>query len=169
MDTEVRIVFTAGTHWVSRVIRWALRSSVSHVYLEYPSHMWGGRWAVEATKGGVRKVQAKKARHHVKAEFICKFSPREGMAAAAGFVGAKYDYTGAVVLGIVALLWRWLRVKVRHPLTNSGSQFCSEFVSRILKESDLPGTEKWEVELSGPGRLHRYCSAHPELFSEVQQ
>lgn len=165
---DIRLVYTAGTHWISRLIRWALRSEVSHVFIEYPSGVWGGRWAAEATKGGVRKVQASKSRKHVYAEFVCKFDMRPGLVGAAKYVGDEYDYPGAVLLGLLALLWRWFKVKVRRPLRSSKAQFCSEFVARALmgvKEVQVGG---WDPEKSGPDRLLRFCRRHPELFHSVR-
>jgi len=167
MDQDVRIVFTAGTHWISRLIRWALRSEVSHVYIEYPSGMWGGRWAAEATKGGVRKVPGWKARHNVYAEFRCKFETKPGFAAVSKYLGEEYDYTGAVALGLLALLWRWFRVKVRHPFRSSKAQFCSEFVTHWLQGCEVEHTARWDVERSGPGRLYRFCGRSPEQFEEI--
>jgi hypothetical protein len=168
MDTEIRIVFTAGTHWISRIIRWVLRSEVSHVFIEYPSSIWGGRWVAEATKGGVRKVQAYKSRHHVYAEFICKFDVRSGLANAAKYVGDEYDYSGAIILGLLALLWRWFKVKLRKPLRASKSQFCSEFVARVLMGMKEVQVEGWDPEQAGPDRLLQFCRKHPELFHSVK-
>lgn len=168
MDAEVRIVFTAGTHWISRAIRWVLRSEVSHVFIDYPSAVWGGRWVAESTKGGVRKVPAQKARHHVKAEFILKFDPTEGFRATRRYFGAEYDYVGAAVLGFLALLWRWFKVKLRHPLRASKAQFCSEFVARILMAVPEVQVSDWDPEQAGPDRLLNFCRRHPELFHSVK-
>lgn len=167
MTDDVRVVFTAGTHWISRLIRWALRSPVSHVYLEYPSGMWGGQWAAEATKGGVRKVPGWKARKHVHTEFVVRFDARPGFEAVGKFLGTEYDYRGAVLLGVLVLAWRWFKVKLRHPFRSSKAQFCSEFVTRFFQASGIPETRDWEVEKSGPDRLLRFCHNHPELFQGV--
>ncbi|RLC88630.1 MAG: hypothetical protein DRJ03_01790 [Chloroflexi bacterium] len=169
MEHDVRIVFTAGTRWISRLIRWALRSPVSHVFIEYPSQAWGGRWAAEATKGGVRKVQAKKSRHHVKAEFRCKVDLHEGMVQAAKYVGVKYDYTGAFFIGVVALSWRLLKVKIRHPLRRSSSQFCSEFIAYIFQKAGVQRTAAWDPALSGPGRLYRFCLKETDQFAKIEE
>jgi len=163
---DIRLVFTAGAHWISRLIRWVLRSEVSHVFIEYPSGMWGGRWVAEATKGGARKVQAYKARHNVAAEFVCKVDMRPGLIGAARYVGDAYDYPGAVVLGILALLWRWFRIKLRQPLRHSKAQFCSEFVARVLMAVPEVQVSNWDPEQAGPDRILRFCRRKPELFSE---
>lgn len=169
MDPEIRIVFTAGTHWVSRAIRWVLRSEVSHVFIDYPSAVWGGRWVAESTKGGVRKVPAIKARNHLHSEFVCRFDARSGFSAVSRYFGDEYDYVGAAVVGVLALLWRWFKVKVRNPLRSSRAQFCSELVARILIGSNVPGTERWDPEKAGPGRLLRFCLMNPEYFHQVRK
>ena len=165
---DIRLVFTAGTHWVSRLIRWVLRSKVSHVFIEYPSGMWGGRWAAEATKGGVRKVPTRKARHHVYTEFVCRFDARPGLVGAAKYVGDEYDYSGAVILGVLALLWRWFKVKLRRPLRHSKAQFCSEFVARVLMGVKEVDVSDWDPEQADPDRMLCFCGKHPELFHSLQ-
>jgi len=164
---DVRIVFTASTQWVSRVIRWVMRSKVSHVSIEYPSKLWGGRWIAEATKGGVRKVQSSKAKKHVFAEFRCKFEAESGLRSVAKYCGEEYDYTGALAFGFFVLFRRWFKVKARHPLRSSKAQFCSEFVARFFQGVDIGATKEWDVERSDPGRLYRFCDKRKDLFERL--
>ena len=166
--SEIRIVFTASAHWMSRVIRKVMRSQVSHVYIDYPSDMWGGRWAAEATKGGVRKVQVRKAKKYVFAEFQCKFDAKPGLRSVAKYCGEDYDYIGALAFGVLVLLRRWLKVKVRRPLSSSKAQFCSEFVTRFLQGAGIAETLNWNVEKSDPGRLYRFCNKRKDLFERLE-
>ena len=169
MTEDVRIIFTASPKLSSRIIRWFTRSPVSHVYVEYESELWGGRWAAEATKGGVRKVIAKKSRHDVHAEFRCKFDTKKGLRAVSEFLGEDYDYLGVAFYAIVVLLRRWFSAKIKNPMYSSKSQFCSEFITRFFQGSDLVETTFWDVEKSSPGRLYRYCIRDTEDFEFIER
>jgi len=168
MIRDVRIVFTAPTKLSSRIVQYVTRSHVSHVYIEYPSDLWGGRWAAEATReNGVRKVVARKARHDVCAEFYCKFDTQAGLAAVSKYLGEDYDYFGVGFFGLVIYVKRWFSAKLKHPLRSSKSQFCSEFVARFFKGSHLAGAEGWDPELSSPERLYRFCEKDTGNFQRV--
>ena len=166
---DVRVVFTASSKVSSRIIRWLTRSPVSHVYIEYESVLWGGRWAAEATKGGVRKVIAKKARHDVYAEFRCKFDVERGLAAVSKYFGEDYDYIGVAIFGALIVLGRWFSVKVKSPFRSSKSQFCSEFVTRFFKGARLEGVAGWDVGKSSPGRLYRFCEKNTGKFKQLRR
>src|SRR5512136_2544156 len=66
---DIRLVFTASKTFFGKLIRWLTKGKVSHVFLEYDSSLWGGRWVAEATVGRVRKVPSYKARHNVVFEY----------------------------------------------------------------------------------------------------
>ncbi len=170
---DIRVIFTANTIWQSRAVRYILRAQVSHVYTEYPSGLWGGRWAAEATThGGVRKVPAYKAHHHVYGEFKCLFDAQPGLRAVRKYFGEKYDYVGAGWLGIVALVlrgpFRWLKRKVRHPLWASKGQVCLELPAPIFIAWGLPRFVNWNADLETPQRIYNYCRNHPDLFQHAQ-
>lgn len=131
--------------------------------------MWGGRWVAESTKGGVRKIPGWKARKHVFAEFQCTFPARAGLIGISKYIGEEYDYTGAVILGTIFLLWRWFKVKVKHPLRSSKAQFCSELVCRFFQESQIQGTEEWDPEKSDPGTLYRFCLHRTDQFKQLEK
>jgi len=163
-DGAVLLVFTASSHPISRAIRWLTRSPVSHVFIEYESEGWGGRWAAEATTTGVRKVQAQVARKSVYAEIECLFDPRPGYEAVGALVGKRYDYFGVALLGLVVAAWRWFRVKLRVPHRSALSQFCSEFAARWLMGCKVPRTEHWDPNRAAPGRLYKFALTHPRHF-----
>lgn len=167
MTEDVHIVFTAPHKLSDRITRYVTRSEVSHVFIEYPSTLWGGRWAAEATRDGVRKVVAKKARHNVCAEFYCRFDTRDGLKNVSQYLGEKYDYFGAGFFGLAIYIKRWFSVKLKSPLRSSKSQFCSEFVARFFKGSHLAGAEDWDPELASPERLYRFCKKDAGNFQKM--
>lgn len=165
----IKIVFTASNTWIGRLIRWFTRSKVSHVMLEYTSELWGGQWIAEATATGVRKVPARRARHDVVAEFECLFDADKAIKEIGKYVGLPYDYVGLIVFAWAVISWRYLKTKIRKPLNNTKGQFCSEFITHFFKAAQLVKTQKWDPELSKPGRLFNYCLKHEELFREVEE
>ena len=168
MTKDIRIVFTASPKLSSRIIRYVTRSHVSHVFIEYPSELWGGRWVAEATReNGVRKVVAKKARHEVCAEFYCKFETQDGLMSVSRYLGEKYDYFGVGLFGLVIYIKRWFSAKLKHPLRSSKSQFCSEFVARFYQGAHLAGAEGWDADRSSPERLYRFCEKDVGNFQRV--
>ena len=169
MNKGVTIVFTAKQLWTSRLIRWGTGSRVSHVYIEYPSELWGGRWAAEATVTGVRKVIAPKARKGFVEEFACGVDLSEGLLSISKYFGERYDFVGVARFGFPILFWRWFKVKIRHLTRDSDSQFCSELVARALKGAGLPGTEKWEAERIDPEELYQYCKQNHDLFISMEK
>ena len=169
MNKGVTIVFTAKKLWTSRLIRWSTGSRVSHVYIEYPSELWGGRWAAEATVSGVRKVIVPKARKGFIEEFHSTLELQKGLASISKYFGERYDFIGVARFGLPILFWRWFRVKIRHVTRDSKSQFCSELVARVFKNAGLPGTNDWNVETVDPETLYQYCKQNPVLFEVVEK
>lgn len=164
----ISIVFTASENLLARLVRWITRSTVSHVMIEYPSAMWGGKWVAESSVTGVRKVPAEKAKKHVMAEFRCKFRSNEGLQKISKYFGQFYDVGGLFVVGWYVIIWRWFKRKVKKPLNNTDGQFCSELVARFFMSQKLPNTEKWDPELITPADLLKYCTDNPELFEAIK-
>ena len=162
-----RLVFTATNTPLGWLIRRVTRSTVSHVMLEYSSVVWGGRWIAEAHAAGVRKLPAKSRRHGVVIEYEFKHDISAGLRKVRHLVGAWYDVGGLFRIAYVTIMLRWFRVKVRHPMSSTRAQMCSEFIARILKRAQYPGTSDLYTELVTPEWLLRYCRRHPELFRKV--
>lgn len=164
---DVRLVFTASKTLFGRLIRWLTSSPVSHVFLEYDSTLWGGRWVAEATIGGVRKVPSYKARHNVVCEYKLTANPELGCKAIAKFFGNAYDYVGIFWMAWFVIAWRWLRLKFKKPLRSSKSQLCSELMARFV-EPYIQQAKGWDPEEITPEGLRRYCEMSTGLFWRVR-
>lgn len=162
----VKIIFTASPKLLARIIRKLTKSDVSHVMLEYVSDTWKGPMITEATFPTVRIVPAERARHHVVAEYVCKFDTEGGFEAIKPYLGNWYDFKGLLLFGWAIFLFRVLKRKIRHPLTATNSQICSELLTWFLTGSRLPSTDKWDPELTNPLRIKNYLKKHPELAEE---
>ena len=156
MTHMVTIVFTAKTNWISRTILKLTGGKASHVFLEYDSELWGGRWAAEAGALGVRKIPAKMARHHVVAEFGCQFPTNEALRSVAHLVGQRYDIGGLLWFAWFIIAWRLFKKKIKKPLNNTKGQFCSEFVTRFLQAAGMYEREA-DPELTSPQELFEHC------------
>jgi AcrR family transcriptional regulator len=160
----ISLVFTASDTWLGAAIRYVTNSSVSHVMIEYPSLLWGGKWIAEAHLTGVRKVPAELRRRNVVTEYEFALDVGPHLRVIRHLFGERYDFMNIVWLGYMVLAWRWFKRKLRHPMVNAQAQTCSELVARLLKDAAYPGTEDWEVEEATPELLRSYCASHPELF-----
>jgi len=165
------IGFGTNEKWTSRLIRWATASEWSHVWIEYPSGVWGGRWVAHSWADGVVKVPLEQveAAYPKRKVYECRFELDDGLKWARQYIAAGYDY-GVIWNGLVLVLhratgWGWLdRVATR----NAAKYSCSEFVGGILKASGVrgvrssgvvdEGADPFDPELTTPGDLERFCS-----------
>lgn len=153
----------------SRLIRWATESEWTHTWIEYPSGVWGGRWAAHSGPDGVVKVPVKTIekvypRRVVYECFLDTDALWPGFAWAHKHIGASYDYGviwNAVLLVIHrATRWAWLYKVVSR---NAVRFTCSEFASGFLKASGVKGAEKFDPELTHSGDLERFCSVSEDF------
>lgn len=164
---DVRIVLTASNSWFGRTMRKLTGDPVSHVFIEYTSELWGGRWAAEATLPEVRKVPAAKSRHHIVAEFKCKFNARPGLQAIAHYFGSPYDTAQILFMGWVAIAWKWLKLKIRSPFRNPKDLVCSELVTHFFKGADLEEARDMDPEKIRPLHILNYCTYKVSRFEKV--
>lgn len=162
---DVRIVLTASKTPLGAVIRWITRSPVSHCLIEFP--VWGRRMVAEARIGGVRMVPSVRARHHVVAEYRCKFGARAGLAAISDEMGQRYDYGGLLVIAWVFMLKEWLRVKVTRIRWKTSAVKCSELVAIFLRASGVAWAGELPRELTTPQDIRDFCLAHGEDFEII--
>jgi len=165
---DVRLVFTASRTWFGRLIRWLTGGKVSHVFLEYDSTLWGGRWVAEATVGGVRKVPAYKVRHNIVYEYRVQMDPNVACNAIAKFFGNAYDYAGILIFGWCIIAWRWLKLKARRPHRSTKSQVCAELIARWMIAYGVSGTDGWDPDKITPQGIADKCFINqPKFFEQL--
>jgi hypothetical protein len=162
MSDPISIVFTASDWWFGRLIRRITGGRTNHVYIEYTSQEWSGRWKAEAATLGTRKVLASKNTSTIVARFDCLFPVP--LSKIADDVGKPYNFIGILNIGLVLICARWLRKKIKKPFHNTKGLFCSEWTAKMMKIAELPGTSDWDPEMQSPEDLLDYCLPHPELF-----
>jgi hypothetical protein len=119
---------------------------------------------VDSDLRGVSLLPAYKTMKGVVAEFDCPERFRSAFPVITHYLGEHYDFGGLFLLAGPALLWRWLRIKIRHPLRHTNEVKCSELVALVMKGAGLPGTGEWDAEVITPDDLFKYCSGS-DLFS----
>jgi hypothetical protein len=155
----IRIIFGTNNSLRARLIRWATKSKWSHVWIEYPSEMWGGWWAAHSAEDGVVKVPHNRlwSRYPKRTMYELDVPLDLGFEWARRVIGARYDY-GVIWNALLLVLfratrWEWLYQVVAR---NAARFSCSEFVAGFLKAAGTEGTEHWDVELMPPEALYRY-------------
>lgn len=159
---EINVCFGTNKSFKSRLICWTTRSSLSHSWVEYDSHVWEGRWVAHATaRGVIKEIQPNvRKRYPTHRIYRCKADLKKGLRAVRTYVGtADYDF-GVIWNGVLLLLhrvtrWQWLyNIAAR----NTAKLTCSEFVALILKESGLPEMDEIDPELTTTGELETLVS-----------
>jgi hypothetical protein len=172
------IGFGTNDKLASRLIRWATRSEWSHVWIEYPSGVWGGRWVAHSWADGVVKVPLERveAAYPRRLVYECRADLTEGLKWARQYIAAAYDY-GVIWNGLLLALyratgWGWLSKAVHR---NAARYSCSEFVGGIFKASGVQGVEssgaivgevedRFDPELTTPGDLAKFCADSDDFW-----
>ena len=167
----IKIVLTSSNSLIGKIIRWITNGDVSHVFIQYPSDLWGGEWAAEALSKGVIKRPAEKARHRVVRDYRCKFDAKPGLHAIREYIGVPYAFEGILIAGWLILLYRIFKKKIRRPLHNTSAQFCSEVTARFfdavpeLPKPQLPLHDgAWNFNVVSPEDIDCYATANPKWF-----
>jgi hypothetical protein len=164
------IGFGTNEKWTSKLVRWATKSKWSHVWIEYPSGVWGGRWVAHAWAGGVVKIPLEQveAAYPIRKVYECRVCVNKlmpGFDWARQYIGAKYDY-GVVWNGLMLVLYRatgWKRLW-KMLIRNSSKLSCSEFASGFLKAAGVDGTKGLDPEFTTPGILDEFCSGSDDFL-----
>ena len=160
------IVFATTSKPLSRLIRWATRSRVSHAVI---GTSWEDvRVVIEATTGGVKNSPRALwgENHIVVAEYAFKPSVTVDLSEAVSKIGTAYDYVG--LLGyLVVLFGRRLGRKLRNPLASEKALVCSEFVLCLDKDGSIPEWKGLDPEATTPEDLLRICEASQVSFERL--
>lgn len=153
---STRIGFsTSKTSWISRVIRWFTRSTVSHSFIVYYDEEWKRDMKMESEGGmggSIRIVTFNPDSPSIVKLVTPKHSIEVGMNKMVDHLGDLYDYTGLFGMAWVEI-GRWLKKKWKNPWASSKAMFCSEMVARVLVDSNYPGAEKLIPEDTDPQDL----------------
>jgi len=160
------IVFGTNEKWTSKFIRWVTQSPWSHVGIEYPSAVWGGRWVANSQADGVVKIPIEQfeATYPTRKVYECGPNMADGFQWARNHINADYDY-GVVWNAFVLVLyrmtgWRWLWKIVTR---NAAKFSCSEFVCGFMRAAKVTGAMRLDPELTPPGDLDKFCASSDDF------
>ena len=139
----IRVGFSTSSWWVSRLIRWATKSTVSHAFLllDGPDgHPLFGDLVLEAEWCGwalSSLATLKRGTTHVVTLVEPAIPLGPAVHDAAGWLSEKYNYEGLLGEALVSL-GRRLGKRWRNPLRNSRSMFCSEAICYVFIAANYP-------------------------------
>jgi hypothetical protein len=139
---SVKIGFSTNpTNWLSRLIRWGTKSTVSHCF--FITEWCGSQVMIEAHWNGLRVLDFKQWQKTKPGQLVAVVEPEvdltPGFEALIPYLGQPYDFTGLAGMGIVMLVWGVLRRKINNPWDNHSAVFCSESVAQALSWAAYPG------------------------------
>ena len=139
---------------LSRLICFISGSPASHAWILYYDQDFKMDMVMEASEFGFRLEPFRVFRQ--KNEIVEIYEPRYpvdgGLAAAADWLGAEYDFAGLLGMTVVEL-GRRLKKRWRNPFRGQKTQFCSEAVCRMLRAASYPGADQLEPDDCDPGDL----------------
>jgi hypothetical protein len=171
MEAQERIlvVVSASDTAIGRAIRRITASPVNHAFILYESRLWGGWWAAQIGPKGVEKLAASKVRKECSTvecyEYRGDLSP--GLVACRNMVGEAYDFLGVAGFLVKLAAWRVARRKIKNPWHLQNAEFCSEFVSRILKAAAVDGFADCDPPSMAPGDVRDLVQAN-DRFTSVE-
>lgn len=167
MPAADTFVVGLGTNqkWTSRLIRKAIKSEVSHGWIEYASPI-GGMWVIHAQPDGIIKEPLLDVlfRYSPHKRFeLCLPQPviTEAINNALSRIGTPYDY-GVIRNGIK--LWYWHRTgRYSEPVRNPRELHCIEFIVLVLQEAGVKDADMLDPELTHAGKLLNFITDHSQF------
>jgi hypothetical protein len=156
----IKIGFSTSRSLISRAIRWATRSKVSHCFFVVDDDYFGIPLVMEAARNGYALVPFEGYANG--REIVAIFEPAypldEGVKASAKWLGTRYDDLGVLGMGLV-IVAKWFGRKVKNPLASSHAVFCSEVLARVLIASKYPGSSKLDPNDASPQEMLDFLTA----------
>jgi len=163
--TNLRVGFNTSDSWIGKLIRWATKGVVSHVYLAYNDVTTGQPMVIEAAWNGFVAHSRDNALSGTKVVKEFKLVgdgmlEQKILSQSMRWLGRAYDYRGLVGAAVVQV-GRWFKKKWANPLQDSNALFCSEAIARALKEAHYPNADKLaEPSQVSPQDLFDWFEAH---------
>lgn len=166
-EFDIYLIFTAGPAPRSKTLRWAEKSPVSHIGIEYYNKLFKERWLLEANCFGVQTIPCENIEYKACKRFRLRINGDKGLRVIKGLIGNHYDYRGAFWILLMRLLKRVIKVEIESPRQPSNSYFCSELVAKFFSLIHLPFSSSWNSKDITPHDIYLYCVRHPETFEEI--
>lgn len=153
---NVTIGFSTTDKIMSAAIRWITRSPCSHAWLAFNDRVLGLRLVMQAEAWGFEVRPW--LRWQTENKLVAEFRPTgptldPSLKWIATYLGSRYDYRAAFLVG----LWRWLGRGLRGKFNDPTKLMCSEGVIRFLQHAGYAAVADFDPETTSPARLMRRC------------
>jgi hypothetical protein len=162
----IRVGFSTSSWWVSRVICWFTRAKTSHAFLLLDgehAHPIFGDLVLEAEWWGFAlstKATLLRGTTRIVALAEPKVPLDDAVRTAGSWLDERYDYGGLFGEAWVSF-WRWFGKKVRNPVHDARSMFCSEAVVYVLQAAKYPGADQLDPGSTSPQDLAEFFGIDP--------
>lgn len=146
----VYVAFYWGTAWYSKAVEWFTKDGPSHVAFVHWSEDWESWLQLGSEAGGQLYLPTRGLDIHTVVA-LPNIDIWKGLRANISLLGQPYDFAGLLGMSVVMVAWNWLKMKVKNPLQSSKAWFCSEYATKVLRDSGV----KLEIDPgeTDPGRL----------------
>jgi len=155
---NITIGFSTSNRILSKIIRFITRSKVSHAWIAFDDTTLNMRMVLQAEAWGfeVRPWERWCHENTLVGEFIPVGNDlTQAFVFISKYLGTKYDYDSAAIVGFFDLLKKWFKVKFTiSPNENPSKLMCSEAVIRFLQYADYVVVRYLNPETTSPGGLY---------------
>lgn len=164
---DIIVGFSTGSSIVARLIRWFTQSKISHVYVRYYDCSLGTWMVIGAKFLGVEVESFSKFKEKSKIifEFKCLKSLDVALKTMSSRIGQPYDFPALLGMSWVVLMWKWMKVRIVNPFSDSRTFICTEFVMDILRMGRLNGLPGYGSESVTPEELFKFCANDDQFVS----
>jgi len=167
---KVLVCASAGAGIFGWFIRKVTRSFVNHVFILYESEFWGGWFAIEIAEKGPVPIPAYKALKGCDKLYVFepKYDLREGIIKNKNRINVGYDWLGIIGF-FLAYIRSWFTGEVvKNKLHSSGRDFCSEYVSSVIRDSSGSNSNNLIPESTSPKDLELMLSMKDNLYKSIR-
>ena len=156
----VRIGFSTSNGWISKAIRDATHSLVSHAFMLYDSADFGAEMILQAWWTEYEDISREKFEEtNTIVDLIVPVMPLDPvMKFARDWLGTKYDF-GGVIGELPVLAARALGRRIHNPWHSPGALYCSEAIARGLQLVNYPDADTLDPATTSPDDLLRFMRA----------
>lgn len=161
---KIKVGFSTTNSWWSRGIRWFTQAQVSHCYIRIYDEFLHAPMIIHADYPGVIfDHQDVFDQHNITIEEFEIDDKRleKGFEKNLKHLRKKYDWWNFLSWALALKMKRWWKRKKRAPLENPKRLICTEFVARILNDSDITHLPVGDLH---PKRLRVWFNQHYEKF-----
>lgn len=166
---NISIGFSTTRLLMSRIIRWATRSSCSHAFIAFDDRALNMRMVMQAESWGYElRPWDRWIRHNT---LVAEFRPigpslDDALREIAKRLGTKFDYRSAFIIGLKSLAQSWSRNRYTLNLNQSPWKLtCSEAVVRFLKHGGYDSVRQSDPETTSPGSLLKTVLSRRDEFT----